>query len=89
MKNIFKFLVLGLFVVAATSCSDEFLKEKKNYSQVSTELYDYYEGAQGRIAAIMALCQPGGANSGQPWFYESKGGADDFAMCTEEYSRFI
>ncbi|MDO5446847.1 MAG: RagB/SusD family nutrient uptake outer membrane protein [Prevotellaceae bacterium] len=88
MKNILKLLVLGVVVVASTSCSDEFLKEKKNYSQVSTDLYDYYEGAQGRIAAIMALCQPGGANSGQAWFYESKGGPDDFSKCTEEYAGF-
>lgn len=88
MKNIFKFIVLGLVIVAMTGCSDEFLKEKKNYSQVSTDLYDYYDGALGRIAAVMALCQPGGANSGQGWFYDPKGGPDDFSKCTEEYAGF-
>ena len=88
MKNLYKYIVLGLVVVAMTSCSDEFLKEKKNYAQVSTDLYDYYDGAMGRIAAIMACCQPGGANSGQGWFYDPKGGPDDFSKCTEEYAGF-
>lgn len=42
--------------VAVSSCSDEFLQEKKNYDQTDTDVYNYFTGAQGRVSDIYKWC---------------------------------
>ena len=38
--------------LAFTSCSDEFLEDKKSYDKVTPDLYNTYEGAKLRIDEI-------------------------------------
>ena len=73
-------------VVAVSSCSDKFLEDKKNYDQVTSEAYEYYRGANGRLNDIYSWCLP--AVSGLTWKYPSMGTNDDAAKSTEEYTGF-
>ena len=87
MKRTIKYISLGLMaVMMVSSCSDEFLQEKKNYDQVTSEVYEYYSGANGRLNDIYAWCLP--AVSGLTWKYPSMGTNDDAAKSTEEYTGF-
>lgn len=79
-------LLLSILVLSFTSCSDEFLQEKKNYGQVGAEIYNYYEGAQGRLYDLYSMCLPTVAN--MDWRYPSIGLNDDAAKSTEEYTGF-
>ena len=86
MKSI-KYFSFGLAsVLAFSACSDQFLQEKQNYSQVSAEIYNYYEGALGRLNDIYMLCLP--EVSKISWRYPSMGTDDDAAKSTEEYVGF-
>ncbi len=71
----------------ATSCDDSFLTEKKNYDNVNTDIYNYYEGADGRINDLYSWCLPT-AVSGDTWNYPSNGSADNQSKSTEEYAGF-
>ena len=83
MKTTIKYISLGLLsTMALASCSDKFLEEKKNYGQVSEEIYEYYEGSVGRLNDIYSLCLPN--VSGISWRYPSCGTNDDAAKSTEE-----
>lgn len=73
--------------VAVSSCSDEFLQEKKNYDQTDTDVYNYFTGAQGRVSDIYKWCTPDVAVDAN-WKYPSTGRPDDLAKCTEEYVGF-
>ena len=79
-------LLLSILVLSFTSCSDEFLQEKKNYGQVGAEIYNYYEGAQGRLYDLYSMCLPTVAN--MDWRYPSIGLNDEGAKSTEEYTGF-
>ncbi len=85
-ENIF---ALGLtFIIVTTmltSCSDDFLKEKKDYSKTTSEVYNDYQGAQGRIDNLYKMCLPDG-NSGITAYIPSAGTSDDYSKCTEEYA---
>lgn len=71
-----------------SSCSDQFLKDMKNYDSTGVEAYNYYSGALGRLADVYALALPY-VNSGMPvWQVPSSGLADDESKSTEEYSGF-
>ncbi len=91
-RNIYK--VLGLGVVASlafASCSDEFLEDKKNYDNVTPEVYEYESGMKARVADIYAWCltTPNNYNTATyGWKYTSNGMNDDMAKATEEYSGF-
>ncbi|MBO6187868.1 MAG: RagB/SusD family nutrient uptake outer membrane protein [Prevotella sp.] len=86
MKAI-KYFGFGLAsVLAVSACSDQFLQDKKNYGQVSSEIYEYYEGALGRLNDIYSLCLP--TVNGISWRYPSMGINDDAAKSTEEYVGF-
>lgn len=89
MKKInYLFFVLGLTTsVILSSCSDSFLEEKKNYDNVSSEVYDYASGVEGRLNFIYNQCLPD-ANSNISWKTCSTGHADDAGKSTEEYSGF-
>ena len=61
MKKIFNigavlFAVAGVAVVS--SCSDEFIQDKKNYSNTSSEIYNYYTGANGRLNECYRITLP-------------------------------
>ena len=62
MKRIFrnKFLFAGSMLIAATlsSCSDSFLEDKKNYDNTTSEIYDYYSGANARLSDLYQACMP-------------------------------
>jgi len=93
MKNrIYSKTVLGAAAVLAvsfTACSDTFLEDKKNYDNVSSEVYDYYSGANGRLNELYRICSPNiQAGGSQIWQYTSMGMADDHSKSTEEYAGF-
>lgn len=88
MKKTIKFFGAVLLAgLTLTSCSDEFLQDKKNYDQTDTDVYNYFTGAQGRVSDIYKWCTPDVAVDAG-WKYPSTGRADDLAKCTEEYTGF-
>ncbi|MCR4959454.1 MAG: RagB/SusD family nutrient uptake outer membrane protein [Prevotella sp.] len=87
MKTSMKYIGCALtLAMALTACSDQFLEDKKNYGQVDAGIYNYYEGALGRLYDIYTMCLPN--VSGISWRYPSMGMNDDAAKSTEEYTGF-
>ncbi|MGE9928132.1 RagB/SusD family nutrient uptake outer membrane protein [Segatella copri] len=85
MKTTIKLFSLGLVsVLAFSSCSDSFLEEKKNYDNVNKDIYNYYEGCNGRVNDIYSWCLP--TTNDLTWKYPSMGNADEAGKSTEEYS---
>ena len=71
-----------------SSCSDNFLEEKKNYDNVTpTEVYADYTGASARVNDIYAWCLPD-ANAEANWKYNCTGVKDEQSKSTEEFSGF-
>ncbi|WP_297061163.1 RagB/SusD family nutrient uptake outer membrane protein [uncultured Duncaniella sp.] len=84
----FKYLSLAVLSAAAlSSCSDEFLQEKKNYEQTDVNAYNSYAGSLGRLADCYMLTLPD-VNGNPGWQYPSTGKNDDLSKCTEEYCGF-
>ncbi len=91
MKKIFNigavlFAVAGVAVVS--SCSDEFIQDKKNYSNVSTEIYNYYSGAEARLNECYRITLPNIQGTASLWQYNSVGMSDNHSKATEEYYGF-
>ena len=88
-KYIFNTLGLGLMTaMTLSSCSDNFLEEKKNYDNVTpTEVYADYTGASARVNDIYAWCLPD-ANAEANWKYNCTGVKDEQSKSTEEFSGF-
>lgn len=86
-KNLNIFSVALMAAVAFSSCSDQFLQDKKNYDNTNEDAYNYFSGAKGRVDDIYYWCLPS-ANDDPSWKYPSTGRADDQSKCTEEYSGF-
>lgn len=87
-RNAIKYMGYALLAaIATTSCSDDFLREKKNYDNVSVDIYDNFVGANARISDIYAWALPD-VNAEANWKYNSTGAADSQAKSTEEYSGF-
>lgn len=86
-KNLNIFSVALMAAVAFSSCSDQFLQDKKNYDNTNEDAYNYFSGAKGRVDDIYYWCLPS-ANDDPGWKYPSTGRADDQSKCTEEYSGF-
>lgn len=85
----FKYLSLALLACGMlSSCSDDFLQDKKNYDSVNEEAYNHYSGASGRLDQIYAVCLPD--VNASPYAYRtiSTGSADDCSKSTEEYCGF-
>ena len=84
-----KFMLAGsvLFAVAMTSCSDSFLEDKKNYDNTTSEIYNYYSGANARISDLYQACNPN-IQATRLWQFPSMGYAEEQSQCTEEYSGF-
>lgn len=72
-------------LMSATSCSDSFLEDKRNYDKFTPEIYNDFEGAQLRVNSIYGQCLPN-PNSAGAWNNNCTGLASDIqAKATEEY----
>lgn len=87
--NRYKILGLGLVsLLTFSACSDSFLDDKRNYDNVSTDIYNYYEGANARVNDVYSWCLPNPSATTTGWQYPSTGSNDDEGKSTEEYSGF-
>lgn len=83
------FTIAALAVAASlSSCSDEFLQEKKNYDNTNVDAYNYFSGANGRVSDIYAVAMPSANNEAVAWKLTANGIADEWSKSTEEYSGF-
>ncbi|MDR2804096.1 MAG: RagB/SusD family nutrient uptake outer membrane protein [Dysgonamonadaceae bacterium] len=86
-----KINILALSVVAMasafvwTGCSDEFLREKKDYNHLSPDIYNDYIGAKMRVEDIYLRLLPN-ANDGFTYRSPSGGKSDIQSQSTEEFS---
>lgn len=91
MKQItYSKLVLGLVLMSAaalSACSDDFLKEKKNYNTETRDIYNYYSAANARISDLYQACNPN-IQASRTYQFPSAGYADEHSQATEEYSGF-
>ena len=87
-------LILGTLAMGITSCSDEFLEEKKNYGNFNqTTAYSDYNGAQERLNNLYYWMLPisdGGDGNGtnKPNDWTPVGNPDKWSKSTEEYGGF-
>jgi len=91
MKKVIKYMSFGLTAVLTLSaCSDQFLEDKKNYDNATTDIYNYVSGCNGRVNDIYAWCLPavGDLSTGQNYLSIATGSADIAGKSTEEYSGF-
>ena len=92
MKRILNIGAICLTIAVAAvmgSCSDDFIEEKKNYSNVTSEIYNYYSGANGRLNECYRITLPNiQAGGAQIWQYNSLGMSDNHSQSTEEYRNF-
>lgn len=87
-KYIVNSLMLGVgTALMLSSCSDSFLKDKKDYDNVTPEVYNDLTGASARVNDIYAWCLPD-ANSAANWKYDCTGVRDEQSKSTEEFSGF-
>ena len=77
--------VLAASICLSTSCSDEFLKDKRDYSKLSPDLYNDYTGAKMRVEDIYLRLLPN-ANDGLTYRSPSGGKSDIQSQSTEEFS---
>ena len=80
--------VLGLVLtsaVALTACSDDFLKNKKNYDTETRDIYNYYESAQSRINDLYQQSMPN-IQAVQLYRFPSMRESDDLSQTTEEFT---
>jgi len=89
MKKIMNKIVLSTVLAASllfnTGCSDDFLKEKRDYSKLSPDLYNDFTGAKMRVEDIYLRLLPN-ANDGLMYRSPSDGKADILSQCTEEFA---
>lgn len=78
-------VVILLIVSLFTGCSDEFLKEKTNYSNLSPAIYNDYTGAKMRVDDIYLRLLPN-VNDGLSYRSPSSGRNDIQSQSTEEFS---
>ena len=86
-RNIICLLGIALTGSLFTSCSDDFLKDKKNYDNFTPEVIDNYKGAVLRINAVYGECLPN-PNAAAGWNNNQTGYKDDQSQATEEYYGF-
>ncbi|WP_372772603.1 RagB/SusD family nutrient uptake outer membrane protein [Mangrovibacterium sp.] len=74
-----------LVTLLSSGCSDQFLQDKKDFTNTTDDVFNYYSGALGRINDLYTDILP---NSTSEITYErpSAGAADDHSKSTEEYS---
>ncbi len=87
MKNLYKITSIAVMATAmifSSSCSDQFLQDKKNYGNFGEEIYDSYVGAQSRVNTLYNYLLPSSTGS-IAWNDVSSGSNDISATSTEEY----
>lgn len=78
-----------LLIIVLASCSDKFLEDKRNFDNVTPDIYKYFEGANARLSDLYSWCLPQSESTQQiGWKYPSYGAADDEGKSTEEYCGF-
>ena len=77
-------------IAVFTSCSDQFLEDKKNYDNATTDIYNYVSGCNGRVNDIYSWCLPQAADlsAGLNYLSVSCGSNDMAGKSTEEYHGF-
>ena len=85
INNIVLSVVLATGAFLWTGCNDDFLEEKKNYSNLSPEIYNDYTGANMRLQNIYLRLLPN-ANDGLLYNSPSSGKSDVQSQATEEYT---
>lgn len=88
MKKIYTTIITGacLFsLLLSTGCSDDFLKDKKDYSHLSPDIYNDYTGAKLRVEDIYLRLLPN-VNDGLTYRGTSSGRSDIQSQSTEEFS---
>ena len=87
--KLFNFYI-AVAALLLTACSDQFLEDKKNYDNATTDIYNYYSGCNGRVNDIYSWClpQPADLTTGQNYLSVATGSNDMAAKSTEEYSGF-
>jgi hypothetical protein len=91
MKKAIKYFSFGLVSAFALSAgSDQFLQDKKNYDNATTDIYDYLSGCNGRVNDIYSWCLPqtGDLGNGSSYLQVAMGNADLAGKSTEEYHGF-
>lgn len=84
-KNLF---ALGISVtMMLASCSDSFLEDKRNYDNVTPDVYNYIEGANGRLNQLYGWNLPN-SNSSANYRFNCTGLRDAQSQSTEEYGGF-
>jgi hypothetical protein len=73
------------WIILLAGCSDDFLKEKTNYSNLSPEIYNDYTGAKLRVDDIYLRLLPN-VNDGLSYRSPSSGKSDIQSQSTEEFS---
>jgi hypothetical protein len=68
-----------------TGCSDQFLKDKTNYANLSPDIYNDYTGASMRVQDLYLRLLPD-VNNGLSYRSPSAGKADIQSQSTEEFS---
>lgn len=89
-NNIHSKILFGAALLSSfsmMSCSDQFLEDKKNYDNTNSEVYDYYEGANGRLNDLYYWCSPN-VQASRLWQFPSMRLKDDMSQSTEEYAGF-
>lgn len=85
--KIYKYIGFGVAsVMALSACSDKFLEEKRNFDNVTDEVYNYFEGAQSRVDDVYSWCLP--TIGDLAWNNPSMGNNDLAGGSTEEYTGF-
>ena len=87
----YKLFGLGLMsVLTFSACSDQFLEDKKNYDNVTADVYNYIEGANARLNDLYSWCLPqvGDLTTTTNYLSVSIGNADIAGSSTEEYTGF-
>lgn len=82
------YIIAAAACLAFSSCSDQFLKDMKNYESTTPEAYNYYTGAIGRLADLYMLSLPYNGSSIPVWQSPSSGNGDEMDKSTEEFSGF-
>jgi len=82
--NILGVVALMTITFLFAGCSDDFLKDKKNYDAFTSDVYNDYTGALERVNDLYYLMLPSSTASIN-WNMPSAGVSDDYSKCTEEY----
>lgn len=76
---------LAAGIVLLAGCSDDFLQEKKNYGQLSPDIYNDYTGASYRLQDLYLRLLPS-ADGGLQYNSPPSGKSDVQSQATEEYA---